>query len=163
MFFSFLFLFKSHRISFLNHHIDRDLKCVFFSFFFRLKDDKDRSHRDHHRSHRDERHIKSGTSEERKSKDRRHRSGSRDKTNNSRRAENSSQSKNSDKKPLNTESIADKTNAAALSVNEQEGSLNIADMLKTIHVPPEIRFKPAEAAKYQMDQLRLKVCTCYFS
>ena len=44
-----------------------------------------------------------------------------------------------------------------LTVTGSDGSLNAADILKQIKVPYEYRNKPAQAAKYQMEQLRLKV------
>lgn len=43
-----------------------------------------------------------------------------------------------------------------LTVTGSDGSLNAADILKQIKVPYEYRNKPAQAAKYQMEQLRLK-------
>jgi len=46
--------------------------------------------------------------------------------------------------------------AAVTSIQTQEGSPNVAEMLKSIIIPPELRHNPAEASKYQMEQLRLK-------
>ena len=39
------------------------------------------------------------------------------------------------------------------------GPLNVAEILRSIQIPPELRLKPEEAAKYQMEQLRIKVRT----
>ena len=48
----------------------------------------------------------------------------------------------------------------AANNDSAEAGLSIVDMLKQIEVPRELRSRPKEAAKFQMEQLRLKVNEC---
>ncbi len=50
-----------------------------------------------------------------------------------------------------------KTVPAATGTTE----MNMAEMLKQIEVPKELRGNPQEAVKYQMEQLKKKVCSFF--
>ena len=39
----------------------------------------------------------------------------------------------------------------------QDGTPNVQEIMKSIRVPPELKYKPKEAQKYQMEQLKIKV------
>lgn len=59
-----------------------------------------------------------------------------------------------------TQSIINSTLIATQTVSATDPTntnLNAAEMLRSIEIPKELRFKPQEAAKYQMEMLRKKV------
>lgn len=106
---------------------------------------RDRSDSRDRRSHHD-RDRKYGSKSERSEKSKYHDNRSSEITN---------QSKNIEEKKVNIEPVAKIAEVAPVLTNA-DGTPNVAEILKSIKIPPELRLNQMEASKYQMEQLRVK-------